>query len=124
MRLSPGEVVVAAGGQHLEIARSGDHVVASLRVEPIELPHRPSVDVLFRSAAAVHGAGVLGVVLTGMGDDGCEGARAIVAAGGRVLTESEDSCVVYGMPRCVVDAGLSHATASLEEMTRLIVDSL
>ncbi|MEY4581417.1 MAG: hypothetical protein RL701_6120, partial [Pseudomonadota bacterium] len=87
-------------------------------------PHKPSVDVLFESAAARIGAGVLGVVLTGMGNDGLRGSRAIVAAGGRVVTEAEGSCVVYGMPGVVKDAGLSHAEARLEDMAQLIVSLL
>ena len=69
--------------------------------------HCPSVDVLFTSAAAEVGAGVLGVVLTGMGSDGLLGARAIHAAGGKIFTEAARSCVVYGMPRVVAEAGLS-----------------
>jgi two-component system chemotaxis response regulator CheB len=64
------------------------------------------------------------VVLTGMGDDGLAGARAIRAAGGRVLTEAESSCVVYGMPRTVVEAGLSNGSAPITEMAPLIIRSL
>ena len=76
--------------------------------------------VLFESAAAGWGADAVGVVLTGMGDDGLEGSRAIRAAGGHVLTESANSCVVYGMPRVVVEAGLSNGSASLEDMAELL----
>jgi two-component system, chemotaxis family, protein-glutamate methylesterase/glutaminase len=123
--LDPGTVVLARGGIHLGLVRRGDHQVqAILRPVPTGHLHMPAVDVLFASAAAVYGAGALGVVLTGMGDDGTDGARAIRAAGGRTLTESEVSCVVYGMPRAVVDAGLSDGNASLEDMAALIVRSL
>ena len=66
------------------------------------------------------GADAVGVVLTGMGDDGLQGSRAIRAAGGHVLTESAESCVVYGMPRVVAEAGLSHANTPLEDMAALI----
>ena len=104
--------------------RRGSHRVARLSVEPRGLAHRPSVDVLFRSAAAEYQSAVLGVVLTGMGDDGLEGSRVIRAAGGRILAEAESSSIVYGMPRCVHDAGLAEAEAPIEEMAALLVRSL
>jgi len=71
---------------------------------------------LFRSAASCLGKRALAVVLTGMGSDGLEGARAITQAGGQVMTESEASCVVYGMPRVIREAGLSIAEAPIEQM--------
>ena len=89
-----------------------------LDVRPLDTPHRPSVDVLFHSAADVYGARVLGVVMTGMGSDGREGAAWIKARGGSILTEAEESCVVYGMPRSVVEAGLSDATVPLERLAQ------
>jgi two-component system, chemotaxis family, protein-glutamate methylesterase/glutaminase len=82
------------------------------------------VDALFASSVDVSGSRVLGVVLTGMGEDGLLGARAIVDRGGRVITESEASAVVYGMPRAVSEAGLSDATASLEDLVPLILARL
>jgi two-component system chemotaxis response regulator CheB len=122
--LAAGEVLIARGGQHLRITGRPASARAILASEPSGTLFRPSVDELFRSAADVYGAGVLGVVLTGMGDDGTEGARAISRAGGSVLTETEDSCVVYGMPRSVVEAGLSAGEAPLEDMAPLIVERL
>lgn len=120
IELRPGRVVVARAGMHLVIERAGGRLRGRLRVDPLHLLHRPSVDVLFQSAAAVNGARTLGVVLTGMGDDGCAGARAIVAAGGRIVVESEASCVVFGMPRCIVEAGLASGEAAITEMGELI----
>ena len=79
---------------------------------------------LFASAAKVYGADVLGVVLTGMGDDGLAGAKAIVSSGGTVLTEAESSCVVYGMPRSVKEAGYSAGEATLAAMPRAILRHL
>jgi two-component system chemotaxis response regulator CheB len=116
MELSPGRVLVARAGSHLRLVRQGLGVHAVLDPLPANTPHRPAVDVLFESAALTYGARVLGIVLTGMGDDGLRGARAIRAAGGEVLTESESSCVVYGMPRCVEEAGLSNASARIQDM--------
>jgi two-component system chemotaxis response regulator CheB len=121
--LRRGSVALARGGMQLRLAREGGRVVTRLEVNPA-VAYAPSVDVLFDSAAAVFGPKVLGVVLTGMGDDGLLGARAIAAAGGSLLTESESSCIVYGMPRCVREAGLSAGEAPIEEMAALILQHL
>ena len=121
----PGSVLIAPAGHHLLLARNGSGGVhARLDQRPLDTPHRPSVDVLFRSAAEVYGERVLGVVMTGMGADGREGSAWIKAAGGTVITESEESCVVYGMPRSVVEAGLSDASVTLERMAQAIVERL
>ena len=119
-----GQVVVARAGLHLKLARSGSAVHAVLDSQPSTTPHRPAVDMLFESAAQVYGSRVLGVVLTGMGDDGTAGGRAIKAAGGEILTESESSCVVYGMPRAAVEAGLSSASVRIDAMAAEIVRHL
>ena len=124
MVLRAGQAVLAPGGRHMRIERQGKELVT--RIEPAGsaagagLLHVPSVSLLFETAAREVGRGVLAVVLTGMGDDGLEGARAVRAAGGTILTESEASCVVYGMPRCVWEAGLSSGKAPLEGMAELI----
>ena len=78
------------------------------------------MDVLFQSAAEAYGGRVLGVVMTGMGDDGTQGAAWIKAQGGTILTEAEESCVIYGMPRSVVEAGLSDAAIPLTSMAEEI----
>jgi len=122
--LRAGRVVVARGGLHLKIDRVDGGFIGRLDAQPVTTPHRPAVDVLFASAAAAAGKGALAVVLTGMGDDGLAGARAVRAAGGRVLTEAESSCVVYGMPRTVDEAGLSNGSAPIVEMAALVVRSL
>ena len=105
----------------VELAR---RCVAHLDLRPLDTLHRPAVDVLFQSAADVYGARRLGVVMTGMGADGREGAAWIKARGGQILTEAEQSCVVYGMPRSVVEAGLSDYIASLETMFDVILERL
>lgn len=123
--LRAGLVVVARAGIHLLIEkRAPDEWICRLDVMPADTMHRPAVDVLFESGAAEAGAGVLGVVLTGMGSDGLKGSRAIRAAGGRILTEAESSCVVYGMPRSVFEAGLANAEAPLDRMSDLIAEHL
>lgn len=124
LELTAGVAAIAPGGQHLTVQRQDGRLVAHLDVEPMSALHRPSVDVLFESAAQALGSKVLGVVLTGMGDDGRLGAEAIRRAGGRVVNEAEASCVIYGMPRVVREAGLSSAEAPLDDMAALIVSQL
>ena len=82
------------------------------------------MDVLFHSAADVYGSRTLGVVMTGMGHDGRDGAAWIKAKGGRILTEAEHSCVVYGMPRSVDEAGLSDSSVALEQMAAAILERI
>ena len=110
--------ICAPAGRHLTLRRiAGGSVVTHLDVRPLDTPHRPSVDVLFHSAADVYGARVLGVVMTGMGSDGREGAAWIKGTrAGPCLTEAEESCVVYGMPRSIVEAGLSDGEVTLDRM--------
>lgn len=120
VELRAGRAVLARAGMHLRVGRDGERALAWLDRMPLHSPHHPSVDVLFKSAASGWGSDAIGVVLTGMGDDGLEGARALREAGGHVLTESPESCVVYGMPRVVVEAGFSHASAPLEGMVALL----
>jgi two-component system chemotaxis response regulator CheB len=124
LELRGGQVVIARAGIHLSLRRDGATWRTKLELEPSDSLHRPSVDVLFQSAAEIAGAGTLGIVLTGMGNDGRAGAGAIRAAGGRVFTETESSCVVYGMPRSVFEAGFSDATAPIGEMAALIAKNL
>jgi two-component system, chemotaxis family, protein-glutamate methylesterase/glutaminase len=121
--LRPGVAVLARGSADLALERRGDGIAARIVHRPERVYH-PSVDVLLESAARVAGPGVLGIVLTGMGDDGVQGARAVKAAGGRVIVESERSCVIYGMPRAVMEAGLSDADAPLEELPAEILRRL
>ena len=119
--LSPGSVAIAPRWIHLRVRAHGGLITTHLDPQPRTAPYCPSVNVLFESAAAALGPAVLGVVLTGMGDDGVVGARAIKDAGGRTLTEAESSCVVYGMPRAVTEAGLSAGEAPLEDMADTIL---
>ena len=124
-RVVPGLVLIAAAGRHLAFTRALDgEVRATLPMHPLEKLHRPSADVLFSSAAEHYGNRVLAVVMTGMGNDGTEGAAWIKAKGGKVITENEKSCVIYGMPRSAVEAGLSDAAVSLGDMAQAITDRI
>jgi len=125
MTLEAGRVVVARAGIHLRVERNAaGALAAALDVKPVEALHRPSVDTLFESAARVLKDRALAVVLTGMGEDGLHGARAIRAAGGRVLVEHASTCVVHGMPRAVAANGLANAEVPLEEMAAAILAAL
>lgn len=116
-----GRVFLAPAGRHLSLKRSANgKVVTHLDARPFNTLHRPAVDVLFESAAEVYGNRVLGVVLTGMGSDGKQGAAWIKSQGGMVFTEAESSCVVYGMPAAVMEAGLSDKSVPLDQMARAI----
>lgn len=121
--VTAGTILVAPAGRHLTFRRDGDGVVRTeLGLHPLDTPHRPAVDVLFQSAAETFGERVLAVVLTGMGSDGRAGAAWIKARGGMIITEAEESCVVYGMPRSVVEAGLSDYAAPLELISQAIME--
>jgi two-component system, chemotaxis family, protein-glutamate methylesterase/glutaminase len=118
--LMPGHVYIAPGGYHLEVVRDGDQVRTQLSTAAPEHGTRPAADVLFRSLATAYGANTLAVVLTGMGSDGKLGAREIVAAGGRIIAQSGGSCVVWGMPRAVEEAGLCEAVVPLHDIASAI----
>ncbi len=124
-KLTGGTAYLAPAGKHLTCRRnlSGD-VTVHLDLRPLDMLHRPAADVLFQSAAEVFDNRVLGVVMTGMGTDGLRGAAWIKARGGRILTEAEETCVVYGMPRAVADAGLSDRAVPLTSMAEAIIESI
>lgn len=122
--LTAGSVALGRAGAHLRVAASDGRCIVRVGGAPTDSLHRPSADVLFTSAAEAFGSRVLGVVLTGMGNDGLEGARAIRAAGGTVIVEDGSTCVVNGMPRAVADAGLANATIPLDAMAAAILERL
>ena len=114
--VSPGVVLIAPAGRHMKVQRRGPTARVWLDDEPRSSLHRPSVDVLMASVAKAYGPRSLGVVLTGMGSDGVEGLRAIRQTGGRTLAESEESCVIYGMPKAAVEAGVVDRSVPLARM--------
>ncbi len=119
--LRPGRALLAPAGRHLSFVGSPTgEVSAHLDVHPLDTPHRPAVDVLFQSAAEVFGSRVLGIVMTGMGSDGTMGAARIKERGGTIFAEAEETCVVYGMPRSVVEAGLCDRIVSLHELANAL----
>lgn len=119
--LLAGRVLVCPGNRHIRVKRMplGDVVV--LNDEPRVNGHRPSVDILFRSAAAEFGQDALAVIMTGMGDDGAEGMGAVRSAGGMTIAQSEDSCVVYGMPKTAIERGYVAQVVPLESLAETLV---
>ncbi|WP_295750123.1 chemotaxis response regulator protein-glutamate methylesterase [Undibacterium sp.] len=119
-RVIPGRALVAPGGRHMQVKRSG----AQYHVEVIDAPpvnrHRPSVDVLFRSVAKCAGRNVLGIIMTGMGDDGALGMREMHDAGAETIAQDEKTCVVYGMPKEAVKLGAIDKITPLSNIAGLI----
>ncbi len=115
-----GRVLIAPAGQHMKLRRRGGIVRVILDDEPREALHRPSVDVLTASAATAYGARTMGMLLTGMGADGVEGLRAIRQAGGVTLAESEETCIIFGMPKAAIEAGVVDRTVPLHRLAEEI----
>ncbi|OAJ60826.1 chemotaxis response regulator protein-glutamate methylesterase [Paraburkholderia ginsengiterrae] len=123
-RVLPGHAYIAPGHAHLLLARSGANYIAHLSDEPPVNRHRPSVDVLFRSAAQHAGKNAVGVILTGMGRDGAAGLLDMKKAGAYTLAQDEASCIVFGMPREAIALGAADEIASLPEMSRRVMARL
>lgn len=117
----PGHALIAPGGRHLQLVRSGAHYRVEVKDGPPVNRHRPSVDVLFRSVARHAGANALGIIMTGMGDDGAEGIRVMRESGAHTIAQDEDSCVVFGMPKEAIRRGGIDQTLPLEAIPAAIV---
>lgn len=123
-RILPGHAYIAPGDQHLLLARSGANYITRLSdSEPVNR-HKPSVDVLFDSAAANAGKNAIGIILTGMGKDGAAGMLEMRNAGAYNFAQNEESCVVYGMPREAVAHGGVHEVAHLKDLPRMVLHYL
>lgn len=123
--IRPGVVLIAPGGGHMRVVkRKVTEAVVEISENKGESIYRPSVDVLMSSVAETYPGRCLGVILTGMGNDGKDGMTAIKKSGGRTIVQDERTCVVYGMPKAVVDAGLADKVVSLEEISGEIINSV
>ena len=118
--VEPGRVLVAPAGQHLKLQRRNGQFVVHLDDEPAEALHRPSVDVMMESVARACGRKSLGVLLTGMGSDGAVGMRAIKEADGKTIAESEETSIVYGMPKSAIEQGIVDSVVPLYDMVEMI----
>ncbi len=115
-RVIEGRALIAPGNRHLLLKRSGGHYLVEVADGPLVSRHRPSVDVLFRSVAVAAGSNAVGVILTGMGDDGASGLLEMKQAGATTLAQDEDSCVVFGMPKEAIQRGAVDEVVGLEQM--------
>lgn len=122
MRVLPGQALIAPGGKHMLLKRSGAQYFVEVIDGPLVSRHRPSVDVLFRSVAQSASDNALGIIMTGMGDDGVKGMLEMRQAGAMTLAQDEASCVVYGMPKEAVKRGAVERSLSLVEIPQAILD--
>ena len=121
-RLQRGVVLIAPGGRHMQLRKTGGQYFVAVVDGPTVNRHKPSVDVLFRSAADCAGADALGIILTGMGDDGARGLKQMHDRGARTVAQDEDSCVVFGMPKEAIRAGAVDEVIGLGQVARAILD--
>jgi two-component system, chemotaxis family, protein-glutamate methylesterase/glutaminase len=115
--LQPGRVLVCPGSRHMKVKRLPLGDIAVLTDDPRVNGHRPSADVLLRSVAEEYRGQAVGILMTGMGDDGAEGLGAVKKAGGMTIAQSEESCVVYGMPKAAIERGYATRVVALEVMS-------
>jgi two-component system chemotaxis response regulator CheB len=117
-----GRVLIAPGNKHTLLKRSGARYYVEVRDGPLVCRHRPSVDVLFRSAARYAGRNCIGVIMTGMGDDGARGMLEMKEAGAFTIAQDENSCVVFGMPKEAIKLGAVDSVAPLDHIARVILN--
>lgn len=120
-RVIPGRALIAPGGRHMLLKRNGAQYVVDIVDGPPVSRHKPSVDVLFRSAARAAGANATGIIMTGMGDDGARGLREMYEAGAYTLGQDEATCVVYGMPKEARKLDAVHREIPLEQIPAYIL---
>lgn len=120
-RLLPGHALIAPGGKHMTLRRSGAYYLAEVRDGPLINRHRPSVDVLFRSVAQCAGRNALGIIMTGMGDDGARGLKEMRDSGANTLAQDEASSVVFGMPKEAIKLGAAERTIGLRDVAGAIL---
>ena len=120
-RVRPGLALIAPGGKHMLLKRSGAQYYVEVRDGPLVNRHKPSVDVLFRSVAQVAGKNALGIIMTGMGDDGARGLKEMRDNGAQTIAEDESSCVVFGMPKEAIKLGAAEKVVPLDIIPREIV---
>ncbi|MBQ5948133.1 chemotaxis response regulator protein-glutamate methylesterase [Massilia sp. ST3] len=123
-RVLPGHAYIAPGHSHLLLTRSGANYMTRIEQSPPVNRHRPSVDVLFRSAAQAAGKNAVGVILTGMGKDGAAGMLEMRQAGAYNVAQDEATCVVFGMPREAIAIGAAHEVGPLQALPRMVMEQL
>ncbi len=119
-----GRALIAPGNHHILLKRSGARYYVEIKDGPLVSRHRPSVDVLFRSAARYAGKNCIGVIMTGMGDDGAKGMREMKEAGAFTIAQDEESCVVFGMPKKAIELNAVDRVAHLKNIPNVVLNSL
>ncbi|HUO20039.1 MAG TPA: chemotaxis response regulator protein-glutamate methylesterase [Steroidobacteraceae bacterium] len=122
-RVTPGQALIAPGGRHMLLQRSGAQYYVEIREGPPVCRHCPSVDVLFRSVARAAGPNALGVIMTGMGDDGARGLKEMRDAGAHTIAQDEASCVVFGMPKEALKLEAAAQVLALDQLPEAILES-
>jgi len=117
-----GRVLIAPGNKHTLLQRSGARYYVAVKDGPLVSRHRPSVDVLFRSAAQYAGANAIGIIMTGMGDDGARGLKEMKTAGAFTVAQDEATSVVFGMPREAIELGAADKVLPLEKLAAQIIN--
>ena len=120
-RLLPGLALIAPGGKHMLVKRSGGQYHVEVKDGPLVSRHRPSVDVLFRSTAVQAGRNVLAVIMTGMGDDGARGLKELHESGAKTYAQDEASCVVFGMPKEAIKLGGVDQVIALDDIPNVLM---
>ncbi|RTL52660.1 MAG: chemotaxis response regulator protein-glutamate methylesterase [Rhodocyclaceae bacterium] len=120
-RVAPGRALIAPGGKHMMLKRSGAQYHVEVADGPLVNRHKPSVDVLFRSVAQVAGKNALGIIMTGMGDDGARGLKEMHGAGAQTVAEDESTCVVFGMPKEAIKLGGVDRVVPLDRIAQEII---
>jgi two-component system, chemotaxis family, protein-glutamate methylesterase/glutaminase len=121
-RVIPGRVLIAPGGNHMMLRRNGAQYVVEVADGPLVSRHKPSVDVLFRSVARAAGRNAIGIIMTGMGDDGARGLREMRDAGAHTIAQDENSCVVFGMPKEAIKLGAACEVIALDAIPNFIIE--
>ncbi|MDD2338418.1 MAG: chemotaxis protein CheB, partial [Geobacteraceae bacterium] len=120
----PGRALIAPGNRHMLLKRSGARYFVEIKDGPLVSRHRPSVDVLFRSAARYAGKNAVGVIMTGMGDDGAKGMLEMKEAGAATIAQDEATCVVFGMPKEAIKLGAIDRILPLDDITPAVIKAM
>jgi two-component system, chemotaxis family, protein-glutamate methylesterase/glutaminase len=119
--VSPGHVLIAPGGKQMKVEKAGAHIVVRITDDPPENSCKPSADYLFRSVSNICGGNAIGVIMTGMGNDGTRGCREMKQRGASIIAQDEATCVIFGMPKGPIDEGLTDVVAPLDRIAGEIV---
>ena len=122
--IAPGTAYIAPGGKHIVLQQRGSRMEVVVKEEPADALYKPSANVLIESVAKAQGRRAVGAIFTGMGNDGLLGIRELKSRGGYILAQNDASCVVYGMPKAIVDAKLTDEIVDIDDMAAALMASI